>query len=158
MRETTDDGGMAGSPAHRAARPVSGGAGSSTTLAVDREAFERTRVAHEATPVATAIWSPGGMLLHANAVQCDLWGDELVDLVGIDILTHVDPVGHDEVTSGLHDLCELHRTSLWCELRCFDPTGAPVWLRAVVLSSLGGVTEADRFVPCRGIPRIPHAD
>jgi len=79
-------------------------------------------------------------------VQCDLWGSPLVALAGRSLLRYVEDEQRDEVATAMRELRDLRRTSFACDLRCLDPEGAAMWLRAVVHPVYGADGRSSHLV------------
>jgi diguanylate cyclase (GGDEF)-like protein/PAS domain S-box-containing protein len=95
----------------------------------------------DAAPIATAMWSVDGELLHANPVFGDLVGEEPEDLVGRRFEEFIDPADAPALRDVIEQLWLGERNAFECNLRARRPDGSDLWVRAHVTPVYGAEGE-----------------
>lgn len=97
----------------------------------------------DASPIGVAMWSVDGELLHANAVFSELVGRNVEDLRGELFESFIKPEDAESLVGKIADLWAGRRNYLECDIRCLDPEGRTLWLRAFLAAVYGSSGEPE---------------
>ena len=100
----------------------------------------------DAVPVAMAVWSISGELVHANPVFRDLEQMTSGDLPVRTFVSFVDPNDQSKVSTSIGALASGQRNFFECDFRCVLPDGEGHWVRTMVTALYGPGGDADHFV------------
>ena len=115
-------------------RAESLGSGSSRHIA-------RVAAVFDAAPIAVAMWSVDGELLHPNAVFCDLVGEAREELIGRRFEEFIEPADAPVLRQVIEQLWLGERNAFECNLRGQQLVGVDLWVRAHVAPVYGARGE-----------------
>jgi diguanylate cyclase (GGDEF)-like protein/PAS domain S-box-containing protein len=106
----------------------------------------RLAAVYDSAPIAVAVWSVDGELLHPNPVMCDLLQQPRIELVGQLFESFIDAADLVGVRDLVRDVWNGVRNYFECDFRCRRPNGSPLWLRTYVTGVYGTSGGPEYFI------------